>query len=285
MSECQNLDETWEAFVSTRYPALRDELTLHYMPLVRFVVSRLGIPSVGVLDQDDLVGFGCIGLINAVDRFDPSRGIRFEAFATARIRGAVIDQLRAINWFPRSAVKRIRQIETAMAVLEQELGRSPTEHEVAAMLDMPLDRYRHILQEASTTIFSLDAPLNIVPVEEDSISVAELLEDARTPGPAEQLEHNETLAALRQVIGQLPPREQALLALYYQQELTMKEISSIMRVSESRVCQLHMQAISRLRAAMQSLATSATSATSDQTKDAHKERNRYHHARAKAKSR
>jgi RNA polymerase sigma factor FliA len=272
-------EDAWTEYVATRHPALRDELITRYIPLVRFVVGRLGIPSVGLLDQEDLVSFGIIGLINAIDRFDPARGIRFEAFATSRIRGAVIDQLRAINWFPRSALRRIRQVESALAQLEQRLGRSPTEMEVAAEMDVPLDRYRHMLQEASTTIFSLDAPLNALSAEDDMVSVAELLEDGHTPGPADQLENDEMLTSLSYAIDQLPPREKQLLSLYYQEEMTMKEISNILHVSESRVCQLHMQAIARLRTAMNTLFVS------HQPKQLHKERNRYQHARIEAKSR
>lgn len=279
MSALAANEAIWIEFVTTRHPALRDELITRYMSLVRFVVSRLGIPPVSVLDQEDLVSFGVIGLINAIDRYDPSRGIRFEAFATSRIRGAVIDQLRSINWFPRSAVKRIRQIESTLAELEQRLGRSPTEEEVAAELGVPLERYRHMLQEASTTVFSLDAPLNSPSAEDDTVSVAELLEDGYTPGPAEQLENDEMLASLSRAIDQLPPREKQLLSLYYQKEMTMKEISDILHVSESRVCQLHMQAIARLRIAMNALSVSR------QPKQLHKERNRYQHARIAAKSR
>jgi RNA polymerase sigma factor FliA len=279
MSALATNEDLWAEFVASHHPALREELITRYMPLVRFVVSKLGIPTISVLDQEDLVSFGVIGLINAIDRYDLARGIRFEAFATARIRGAVIDQLRAINWFPRSAVRRIRQIEGALAELEQQLGRSPTEQEVAAEMDVSLERYRHMLQEASTTIFSLDAPLSSLPGEDDTITVAELLEDAQTPGPVEQLEHEEMLAALSRSIDQLPPREKQLLSLYYQKEMTMKEISNILHVSESRVCQLHMQAIARLRTAMSTLSVF------HQPKQLHKERNRYQHARIATKSR
>lgn len=269
-------EEVWAEFTRSRHPALRDALIVAYMPLVRFVVSRLGIPSVSVLDQEDLVSFGVIGLINAIDRYEPERGIRFEAFATPRIRGAVIDQLRAINWFPRSAVRRIRRVEDALAELEQRLGRSPSEEEIAAEMDVTLERYRHMAQEASTTIFSLDAPLASLSLEDDTVSVAELLEDAQTPGPADQLEYDEMLALLNYATNQLPPRERQLLALYYQKEMTMKEISAILHVSESRVCQLHMQAITRLRTAMDALSISSVAS---RPKQRQKERSRYQHAR------
>src|SRR5450755_4032493 len=117
------IDEIWLEFIGTRRRELRDELIMQYTPLVRYVVGRLGIPQTSLLDADDLVSYGIIGLINALDRFDPLRGVRFEAFATARIRGSVIDQLRVLNWLPRSAVARVRQIETALATLEQRLSR------------------------------------------------------------------------------------------------------------------------------------------------------------------
>ena len=120
MSLSATINEVWLQFVATRRSELRNELIVEYAPLVRFVVGRLGIPPTSILDAEDLISYGVIGLINAIDRFDPSRGIRFEAFATPRIRGAVIDQLRTLNWLPRSAVTRVRQVEGALAELEHE---------------------------------------------------------------------------------------------------------------------------------------------------------------------
>lgn len=244
------IDNIWTEFVATKRADLRDELILAYTPLVRFVVSRLGIPSTSMLDADDLVSYGMIGLINAVDRFDPSRGVRFEAFAMARIRGAVIDQLRVLNWLPRSAVARIRQIETALATLEQRLGRPAKEQEAAAEIGVSTQRYRQMLLEAGIVVLSLDAPLGSLAQEDEVTSLGDLLEDSRSPGPHEQVEHGELSASLSSAIERLPEREQLLLSLYYHEELTMKEISALMGVSESRVCQLHMQAVLRLRAAL-----------------------------------
>lgn len=242
--------EVWAEFVATRRADLRDELIVEYASLVRFVVGRLGIPPTSILDAEDLISYGVIGLINAIDRFDPSRGIRFEAFATPRIRGAVIDQLRALNWLPRSAVTRVRQVESALAELEQRLGRPAKEEEVAAELQVPVDRYRQMLQEASTMILSLDAPLSVLPADDSVATLADLLEDMGEPGPAEHFEQHEIIQTLSLSIEQLPSREQMLLSLYYEEELTMKEISKLLHVSESRVCQLHMQAILRLRSMM-----------------------------------
>jgi RNA polymerase sigma factor FliA len=247
MSVSANVEDVWAEFVATRRVELRNELIVEYAPLVRFVVGRLGIPPTGILDAEDLMSYGVIGLINAIDRYDPSRGIRFEAFATPRIRGAVIDQLRALNWLPRSAVTRVRQVESALAELEQRLGRPAKEEEVAAELQVSVERYRQMLQEASTMILSLDAPLSALSADDSVATLADLLEDLGEPGPAESFEQHETIQSLSHAIGQLPSREQMLLSLYYEEELTMKEISKLLHVSESRVCQLHMQAILRLR--------------------------------------
>jgi RNA polymerase sigma factor for flagellar operon FliA len=250
MSVSAAIGDIWTEFVRARSPELRDELIIAYAPLVRSVVSRLGIPTTSLLDQDDLVSYGVIGLINAIDRYDPSRGIRFETFGVARIRGAVIDQLRALNWLPRSAVTRVLQVKGALAELEQRLGRPAKEEEVAAELHISTERYRQRLQEASMTLLSLDAPVGSLSQDESVTSLADLLEDVGTPGPAEQIEQQEQIVFLGHVLDALPPRERLLLSLYYQEELTMKEISEIMQVSESRICQLHMQAILRLRTAM-----------------------------------
>lgn len=242
--------DVWAQFVATRDPALRDELITSYAPLVRFVVGRLGIPPSCLLDAEDLLSCGTIGLINAVDRYDPSRGSRFESFATARIRGAVIDHLRSLNWLPRTAMARVRQIEYAIANLEQRLGRPPREEEIAAEAHITPSRYRQMLQEAGTIVLSLDAPLGPLAQDEGLTSLADLLEDEHSPEPDEQVEAQELMALLRVALDQLPERERLLLALYYREELTMKEISKIMNVSESRVCQLHIQAILRLRNAL-----------------------------------
>lgn len=241
------IDETWAEFVTTKRVALRDELILHYMPLVRFAVSRLGIPPTSMLEADDLVSYGTIGLMNAIDRYDPTRGVRFEAFATARIRGAVIDQLRALNWLPRSAVSRVKQVETALATLEQRLGRQAKEDEAAKELGVTVERYRHMLVEAGLSMLSLDAPLSMFGQDDEMMTLRDLLEDQTTPGPSEMTEQKELLTMLYHSLEHLPEREQLLLSLYYVEELTMKEISRVMDVSESRVCQLHAQALVRLR--------------------------------------
>jgi len=250
MGVSTSISDVWTQFAATRDPALRAELITRYAPLVRFVVSRLGIPPSCVLDAEDLLSCGTIGLITAIDRYDPTRGSRFEAFASTRIRGSVIDHLRSLNWLPRTAMARIRQMEYAIANLEQRLGRPPREDEIAQEANISTSRYRQMLQEAGTIVLSLDAPLGSLAQEEGLTSLAELLEDERSPEPDEQVEMQELMALLRMALDELPERERMLLALYYSEEMTMKEISKIMNVSESRICQLHIQAILRLRNAL-----------------------------------
>jgi RNA polymerase sigma factor for flagellar operon FliA len=249
-----DVDVIWSKFAKDKNPELRGELITVYAPLVRFVVGRLGIPPTSLLEAEDLVSYGMIGLINAIDRFDPSRGVRFEAFASVRIRGAVIDQLRSLNWLPRSAISRVRQIESALAALEQKLGRPAKEKEVAEAMGVSTDRYRQILLEMNSTVLSLDAPLGSLVQDDEVTSLSELLEDQTAPGPVEQAEQRELTEMLSIAIDALPEREKLLLALYYQEELTMKEISKILNVSESRICQLHMQALVRLRTSLSSYA-------------------------------
>lgn len=252
------IDDIWTGYMHTKNPALRDELIAEYMPLVRFVVGRLGIPPTSLLEAEDLISYGVIGLINAIERFEPERGIRFEAFASPRIRGAVIDQLRALNWLPRSAVSRIKQIEHALSGLEQRFGRPAREEEAATELGVPVERYRQMLLEVSTTVLSLDAPMGSAERDDEMTSLSELIEDADELGPEEALEKQELTLALGKAIDKLPEREKNLLSLYYKEELTMKEISKVMSLSESRVCQLHMQAVMRLRGSLHAFRSEET---------------------------
>src|SRR3989440_9977686 len=204
MSVSVTVGDIWTEFVATRRAELRNQLISTYIPLVRFVVGRLGIPPTSLLEADDLVSYGTIGLINAIDRFDPSRGVRFEAFATVRIRGAVIDQLRVLNWLPRSAVARVRQIENALANLEQRLGRPAKEQEAAAEVGVSTDRYRQMLLQVGLVILSLDAPLGSLMQDDEVASLSDLLEDPDTMGPAEQVEQQELITFLTTAIDRLP---------------------------------------------------------------------------------
>src|SRR5256884_2913135 len=203
MSPSAIIDDVWTEFVRTRRSDLRDELITEYAPLVRFLVSRLGIPPTPLLEAEDLISYGMIGVINAIDRFDPSRGVRFEAFATSRIRGAVIDQLRTLNWLPRSAISRVRQLESTLARLEQRLGRPAKEQEAALELGVSTDRYRQMLLEVGIVVLSLDAPFSSLSQDDEIASLGDLLEDTSVPCPAEQVEKNELAASLAAAVENL----------------------------------------------------------------------------------
>ncbi|HEY8490778.1 MAG TPA: FliA/WhiG family RNA polymerase sigma factor [Dehalococcoidia bacterium] len=242
--------DIWAQYVATRAPELRERLILQYAPLVKYVVGRLAINLPNILDFEDVLSYGALGLIEAVERFDPTKGVKFETYAIARIRGSIIDALRALDRLPRSVRQKARQVEQAAAQLEADLGRPPTDEEVARHLGITLERYHEILVDASWVTVSLD---NLLDSNENSegYPAVEAPRPGDEPDITRELERKELVQALAQAVQQLPERERLVVSLYYKDEMTMKEISRIMDISESRVCQLHAKALSRLRLAMQ----------------------------------
>ncbi|MBI2939776.1 MAG: FliA/WhiG family RNA polymerase sigma factor [Chloroflexi bacterium] len=240
------VDDLWNQYVASRDPALREKLILQYAPLVKYVVGRLAINLPTILDSEDIISYGIIGLMDAVERFDPTRSVKFETYAIARIRGAIIDGLRSLDQIPRTARQRARDVEQAFVELEARLGRPPNDDEVAAHLGMDLERFHQVIMRSSMHTLSLDSLLQI---DDDSapLTRGDLLEDKEGVDPEEYTERRELHHRLMAAVQRLPERERLVLALYYHEELTMKEISRVMEISESRVCQLHGQAILRLR--------------------------------------
>jgi RNA polymerase sigma factor for flagellar operon FliA len=228
----------------------RDELILRYAPLVRFVVARLGITLSAILDHDDLLGYGILGLIDAVDRFDPERRVKFETYAAARIRGYIIDQLRALDWLPRSSRQRLRDIERISLAIEQQEGHAARCEEVAATLGLAPECVRQALQDANCSFLSLDAGAHGAHGADDSgeVSLLDMVADEVSPGPAAIVEQMDLGASLSEALQRLPERERQIVELYYGGELTLKQISRVLGISESRICQLHARAIARLRA-------------------------------------
>jgi RNA polymerase sigma factor for flagellar operon FliA len=197
------------------------------------------------MGYDDLESCGILGLIEALDRFDVGRGTKFEAYAVVRIRGAIIDQLRSLGHLSRSSLQKSRSLEDALARLHLELGRAPDDGEVAAHLGVEVADLRELLSELSVVIVSLDsAPIDD---EGDAVSLAETIPDHGSPDPLEAIENKETIGALAAAIDELPERERLVVSLYYHDGLTMKEISQVLGVTESRVSQLHTRAVLRLR--------------------------------------
>jgi RNA polymerase sigma factor for flagellar operon FliA len=243
-------DELWERYMESRDPALREEIILQNVPLVRHILGRLAIPVISNEIYTDLMGQGILGLIDAVDRFEPSRGWRFSTYATLRIRGHIIDALRAMDMLPRGARKRVKEIEHAVSRLRMELCREPEDEEVAAAVHMDLPSYRSALIEANCTIFSLETAIDGSRNDQE-LNYRDLLCDEDAPDPEESLEEVELYERLAGALQQLPRRLQVLLSLYYYEGLTMKEIGQVLDLSESRVSQLHARAVKRLQTALE----------------------------------
>jgi RNA polymerase sigma factor FliA len=241
-----NVLQLWRQYKANPAPGpLRDKVILHYLHLVRYVVNRLPVTLPVTVGPDDLLSYGTLGLIEAVQRFDVERGLKFETYALTRIRGAIIDQLRVQDWIPRGVRKRSKQLQDAMAKLEERLGRNPTEEELATELAVPPAKVRQMVSDTNNLMLSLDESWSSD--EGQGNSLIDLIEDQRSPDPESQYETNELRDRLTQAINSLPEREKLLIALYYHENMTLKEIGEIIQVSESRVCQLHAQAILRLR--------------------------------------
>ena len=245
------VEDLWTQYVGQRDPALRERMILQYAPLVKYVVGRLAMSLPSVLDSEDVVSFGIMGLIDAVERYDPTRGTKFETYAIPRIRGSIIDNLRSLDQIPRSTKQKAREIERAFAFLESNLGRPPSDEEVAQYMGVSLERFQQMCLQSSVVTLSLDS---ILDSDEDGGTISRLstLADRNSPDPQSLAERREVLNALMEAVQRLPERERQVLALYYVEELTLKEIAKVIGVSESRVCQLHSQAVLRLRGHMRS---------------------------------
>jgi len=229
--------------------ALRDRLILTYAPLVKYVAGRLGSGLPAHVEEGDLVSYGLLGLIGAIERYDPGRDIKFETYAIARIKGAIIDELRAMDWVPRSVRARARHIERAMAELEARLHRAPTDQEIASKLGIEVEELEDSLTEISrSSIAALDELWTISASGGDQVALIDTIEDTQGPEPQSALAQTELKEALGESIARLPEREKLVVTLYYYEELTLREIGEVLGVTESRVSQLHTKAILRLKA-------------------------------------
>jgi RNA polymerase sigma factor for flagellar operon FliA len=248
----------WQQYRKSRDHGLRDRLILTYAPLVKYVAGRLGSGLPSHVDENDLVSYGLLGLIGAIERYDPDRDVKFETYAIARIKGSIIDELRAMDWVPRSVRSRARDIERAIAELEAKLGRAPTDEEVAGKLGISEDEFDESLSEISrSSIAALDELWTISSSGGDQIALIDTIEDTQGPEPQSALAETELKEALGEAIARLPEREKLVVTLYYYEELTLREIGEVLGVTESRVSQLHTKAILRLKARLAGAATRA----------------------------
>jgi len=244
----EDTQSLWLEFGRTHDKALRDRLILTYAPLVKYVAGRLGSGLPTHVDEGDLVSYGLLGLIGAIERYDPTRDVKFETYALARIKGSIIDELRSLDWVPRSVRSRAREIERAIAELEAKLGVAPDDEQIAAKIGITVEELESSLTDISRSSIAALDELWSVSGDGDQVSLLDTIEDTAEPHPAAALDETETREALADAISRLPEREKLVVTLYYYEELTLREIGEVLGVTESRVSQLHTKAILRLKA-------------------------------------
>ena len=245
-----DLDEVWTRYKNNPTQEDRDQLIVYYAPLVKYVAGRIasGLPQ--NVDQADLVSYGMFGLIDAITKFDPERGFKFETYAISRIKGAVLDELRSIDWVPRSVRAKAKSVERAMTKLESVLHRAPTDEEIAEELDMTMDQLLGIYNQISSLgIVALDEMLSFGGGSE-SLTLGDTLAD-RHDGPGGMYERVEMRQMLAEAINRMSERAKIVLTLYYYENLTLAEIGNVLGVTESRVCQIHTKAVLQLRSRLQ----------------------------------
>lgn len=241
----------WVTFKETGDAGVRERLILHYSPLVKFVAGRVGVGLPSNVEQADLVSYGVFGLIDAIEKYDLERAIKFETYAIQRIRGAIIDELRALDWIPRSVRSKAREVEKTYAELEATLHRTPTEPEVAAKMGIPLKDLHHIFSQVSyVNLVALDELMSGGDKGGDGgggLSLGDTLEDTSAEDPVMAFEGEETKFLLARAIDQLSEREKIVVTLYYYEGMTLAEIGRVLGVTESRICQMHSKAVLQLR--------------------------------------
>ncbi|TML29011.1 MAG: RNA polymerase sigma factor WhiG [Actinobacteria bacterium] len=261
VAEADDIQSLWREYrVNKGDKALRDRLILTYAPLVKYVAGRLGSGLPAHVDEGDLVSYGLLGLIGAIERYDSERDVKFETYAIARIKGSIIDELRAMDWVPRSVRARARDIERTIAELERKLRRAPTDEEIAEKLGISQDELEESLTDISrSSIAALDELWTVSSGGGgDQVALIDTIEDTEAPDPQGSLSQTEVKEAIGEAIARLPEREKLVVTLYYYEELTLREIGEVLGVTESRVSQLHTKAILRLKARLSGSATRAS---------------------------
>jgi len=243
----------WIRYKEDEDSTARDELILNYSPLVKYVAGRLASSLPQTVDTADLISYGIFGLIDAIEKFDLSRAIKFETYAISRIKGAIIDELRAMDWVPRSVRSRAKEIEAAYVALENTLRRVPSDQEVADHMGVSLKEFQDILSKLSYTSVVSFEELWVGGERDESQNAIGSIRDDTAEDPVTIFESAEIKDILAVAIDKLPERERTVIALYYYEGLTLKEIGQVLGVTESRVSQLHTKAVLRLRAKLHSV--------------------------------
>ena len=234
----------WQEYLNNKSnKAVRDTLIVQCIYLIRYVVGRVRVTLPATISIEDIAGYGVEGLINAIERYSPQKNTRFETYALIRIRGAILDRIRAQDFLPRSVRRKIKDIKNAQEKLKQELGRMPTTTEVANLLDMEPEKVNQLLAEDTTMTSLYDKRGNT----EDSVEIIDTIQDENKLNPQENAEEQNVKQELEKALKRLPERERIIMVLYYQENMTLKEIGETINMSESRVCQLHAQGIMKLK--------------------------------------
>ena len=240
-------EEYWKLYKKTKDPKIRDKFIRQYAPLVKYVAGKVAIGMPHNVEFDDLVGFGVFGLFDAIEKYDPDKHVKFKTYAVTRIRGAIFDELRSIDWVPRSVRQKTREIEDTVHMLEASLGRSATDKEIAKAMNISLAEFEKLMMKISgTSILSLN-DVWYTGEDNDKVSIADSIESPQSLNPDIIVEKDEIKRVIIQAISELPEKEKKVLVLYYYEDLTLKEIGKVLEVTESRVSQLHTKAIMRLR--------------------------------------
>lgn len=247
-AEASELQRLWAEFKDRAEPVARERLILHYAPLVKYVVGRLAAGLPHTVERADLVSYGMFGLMDALEKFDRTREVKFETYAIPRIKGAIIDELRAMDWVPRSIRFKAREVEKAYSGLESKLRRAPTDEEVAGHLGISLSELHEVVNQISfVSVMALDEMVSSGGERGEKRSLLDTLADAASADPAAELEGQEMRGMLAAAINSLTEREKIVVTLYYFEGLTLAEIGEILGVTESRVCQIHTKAVGQLR--------------------------------------
>lgn len=240
-------ESLWQEYRKTGSQSIRDAIVKQYAPLVKYVAGKISVGMPQNVDFDDLVGFGIFGLFDAIEKFDPDKHIKFKTYAVTRIRGAIFDELRSIDWVPRSVRQKTREIDEIMQHLESKLGRTATHEEIAEEMGVSIEQYNQIMLKISGTSLMSLHDLWYTGEDNDKISIAESIESVSSFRPDTIAEKGELQRVIIETINELPEKEKKVLVLYYYEDLTLKEIGKVLDVTESRISQLHTKAISRLR--------------------------------------
>lgn len=241
-------EELWQEYKKTRSPQLRDAFIRQYMPLVKYVAGKVAVGMPGSVEFDDLVGFGQFGLLDAINKYDPDKNVKFKTYAVTRIRGAILDELRQLDWVPRSVRQKSREIEDTIVRVESKLGRTASDEEIAEEMGISVSELQQtVLKVSGTRVLSLN-DVWYSGDDSDRVSIGDSIESPSSLNPDVIVEREEVRRVIIEAINELPEKEKMVLVLYYHEDLTFKEIGQVLDVSESRISQLHAKANLRLRA-------------------------------------